>query len=77
MHIDSDYPANVRIWQELKSVLAAPIRSFESSDRETEPLGTLSCDSNKSLLESRFHDQAAMDMASVSAAYVYEILTGG
>jgi hypothetical protein len=77
VHINGDYPPDVRVWQELKSVLAAPIRSFESSDHETAPLGTLSCDSNKSLVESRFHDQAAMDMASVSAAYIYEILTGG
>ncbi|HEX4013186.1 MAG TPA: hypothetical protein VHX17_04745 [Candidatus Cybelea sp.] len=74
--IDGNYPSNVRVWHELKSVLAAPIRSLESADRETEPIGTLSCDSNKSLLESRFHDQAAEDMASVSAAYIYEILTG-
>jgi hypothetical protein len=77
VHVDGDYPPNVRVWQELKSVLAAPIWSFESSDHTSAPLGTLSCDSNKSLQESRFHDQAAIDMASVSAAYIYKILTGG
>lgn len=71
------YPPGVHVWGELKSVLAASIRRLESSDQNVDVIGTLSCDSNKTLEESKFDHPVAKDMICACAATVYEILVGG
>jgi hypothetical protein len=60
------------IWQEMKCVLAAPIRDFDTPTPV--PLGVVDFNANRTLEEVHFHDKRAMDMCRTCAETIYAIL---
>jgi hypothetical protein len=61
-----------RIWDELRCVLAAPIR--DPGDANAAPVGTLSFDSSRPLSLVRFDSDEAKRLAELVAASIYSLL---